>query len=266
MPANLVGALLQGRSSAGSTVLHLFGGPAVGLDNGCRLPVPEGSKRLLVYVALHAGEVDRRHAAGVLWPIGDDDRAAGNLRSALWRLNRARIDMLVADKRFLALRPDVQIDLHLVGDWANRMISGGQDAADLTVLPDSLDALELLPGWYEDWVLLERERIRQRLLHALEALSRAHRLAGRCALAVEAAMVAVSAEPLRESAQRELLESHLAEGNWIEGVRCYEAYRELLRREIGVEPGAELRGLLSARLVGSPVPRRAVSTVAPGLN
>jgi len=258
MPANLVGTLLGPRQPAGRTVLHLFGGPAVGFGDGARLAVPEGSKRLLVFVALHAGEVDRRHAAGVLWPIGDDERAAGNLRSALWRLNRARIDVLVADKRFLALRDDVVVDLHLIGDWATRLIAGRPTADDLTALPDSLDSLELLPGWYEDWVLLERERIRQRLLHALEALSRVHRLAGRCALAVETAMVAVSAEPLRESAQRELLESHLAEGNWSEGKRCYESYRQLLRREIGVEPGARMQGLLTPRPNRAPWPRHAV--------
>ena len=66
-------------------VLRLFGGPFVTfLDR--RVEVPEGSKRLLVYVALHRSPVDRRQAAGVLWPVGSDCRAAGNLRSALWRL------------------------------------------------------------------------------------------------------------------------------------------------------------------------------------
>lgn len=53
--------------------------------------------------------------------------------------------------------------------------------------------------------------------------------------------------PLRESAQRELLESHLAEGNWSEGWRTYEPYRRLLGREVGVEPHPTLASLLDAR-------------------
>jgi len=261
MPVDLVGALVD-QQITGTTVLHLFGGPVVGLASGTRLPVPEGSKRLLVFVALHACEVDRRHAAGVLWPIGDDERAAGNLRSALWRLNRADIDVLMADKRSLVIRPDVVIDLHVVTDWAARLIAGRATAADLAALPASVDALELLPGWYDDWVLLERERVRQRLLHALEALSRAHRQAGRHAEAVEAALVAVNTEPLRESAQRELLESHLAEGNWNEGRRGYESYRALLRREVGAEPDAVFQQMLASHLARRNCPSPALGTRA----
>lgn len=247
MPADLVGTLLDLQAPRTPTILQLLGGPVVGLAGGARLPVPEGSKRLLVFVALHTGQVDRRYAAGVLWPVGDDERAAGNLRSALWRLNRADIDVLVADKHSLALRADVVVDVHVVGDWAARLIAGCATTRDLATLPDSISSLELLPGWCEDWVVLERERLRQRLLHALEALSRAHRQAGRGAQAIEAALVAVNAAPLRESAQRELLESHLAEGNWNEVKRGYESYRDLLHREFGTEPTPELHGLLAFR-------------------
>jgi DNA-binding SARP family transcriptional activator len=251
MRDDFVTSLLAGTPTDASgphgCVLHLFDEPSVSLDAGCRVAVPEGCKRLLVFVALHRGQVDRRYAASALWPIGDDDRAAGNLRSSLWRLNRARIGILACDKRSLALRRDVLIDLHVIGEWASRLVAGTATPADIAVLPHGVDALELLPGWYDDWVLMERERLRQRLLHAMEALSRLHREAGRWALAIEAAMVAVNAEPLRESAQRELLECHLAEGNWSEGRRGYDSYRALLRREVGVEPHPDLARLLESR-------------------
>src|SRR4051794_8876718 len=69
----------------GSQVINLFDGPYVTVD-GQRLDVPEGGKRLLAYVCLVRGPVERRRVAGALWPDGDDVRAAGNLRSALWRL------------------------------------------------------------------------------------------------------------------------------------------------------------------------------------
>lgn len=112
--------------------------------------------------------------------------------------------MLVADKHSLALRGGVMIDVHVVGDWAARLIAGCATSRDLAALPDSINSLELLPGWCDDWVVLERERLRQRLLHALEALSRAHWQAGRGAQAIEAALVAVNGY----ESYRDLLPGH----------------------------------------------------------
>jgi DNA-binding SARP family transcriptional activator len=240
---DFVETLIARHAGAETPILHLFGGALV--TRGKRqLDVPEGSKRLLVFVALHRGRVNRRYAADALWSAGDDLRAAGCLRSALWRLKRADIDLLATDKLGLALRNDVLVDVHLVGAWASRVIDGSATRDDLGVLPWGLDALDLLPGWYDDWALVERERVRQRLLHALEALSRQLVRMRRCAEAVEAAMMAVSAEPLRESAQWMLIQAHLAEGNWVEGRRSFEAYRAVLHQELGVEPNSELAAVM----------------------
>jgi DNA-binding SARP family transcriptional activator len=226
------------------TVLHLFGGPYVTV-HGTRREVPEGSKRLLAFVALTQGRIERRRVAGELWPIGDDLRASGNLRSALWRLRAVGVDLVTADKWSLRLFEGVRVDCHMVSDWAARLIRGTAGNDDLTIPLSWSEALNLLPGWYDDWVTMERERIRQRVLHALEVLSRRLAGAARCAEAVEAAMMAVAAEPLRESAQRVLIEAHLAEGNWTEGRRSYEAYRDLLCRELGVRPAADLASTVS---------------------
>jgi len=226
--------------------LHLLGGPYVMID-GTRREVPEGCKRLLVFVALHRGRVERRCVAGALWPVGDDVRASGNLRSALWRLRAAGIDLLAADKWWLSLCAGVVVDAHVVSDWATRIIRNTAAGDDLNVPSWWSEALDLLPGWYDDWVLMERERIRQMVLHALEALSRRLAETARCAEAVEAAMMAVSADPLRESAQRVLIEAHIAEGNWVEGRRTYEAYRDLVCRELGAAPAPDLISLHQAR-------------------
>ena len=247
--------LVERAADTGRPVLHLFGGPMISIHRR-RVAVPEGSKRLLAFVALHRRRVERRYAAGVLWPATDDARAAGNLRSALWRLNIPGVPLLSAEKCTLFMRDEVVVDVHEVGEWAARLVGGSADAEDLKVLPSGVDGLNLLLGWYDDWVLIERERIRQRILHALEALSRELIREGRCAEAVEAAMTAVSAEPLRESAQRSLIEAHVAEGNWVEGRRSYETYRELLRRELDAEPGPELSTLLGVRVLARNGPVR----------
>src|SRR5579864_6783510 len=243
MSQSLVSSLLSRPDLAGVPAVLLFGGPYVVL-NGDRLEVPDGSKRLLVFVALSNGKVDRRFVAGSLWPLGDDERAAGNLRSALWRLRCAGIDLLDGDKHGLMLRAGTVVDVSIVCEWAARLVGGPVTQADLCAADWRNDAMDLLPGWYDDWVIFERERIRQRLLHALEMLSRRLVAAGRCAEAVEAAISAVGADPLRESANRVLIEAHLAEGNLVEGRRAYKRYRDLARRELGVEPGKELASLV----------------------
>ena len=60
-------------------MVHLLSGPyvTIGAD---RREVPEGSKQLLAFVALRRRRVERRQAAGTLWPFGDEERAAGNLQ------------------------------------------------------------------------------------------------------------------------------------------------------------------------------------------
>lgn len=224
-------------------VVHLLDGPYVTLGTR-RQEVPEGSKQLLAFVAVRRRRVERRHAAGTLWPFGDEARAAGNLRSALWRLRRAGIDVMVADKCSLALNTDVLVDLHVIDQWATRVIEETAIESDLAISACWADALDLLPGWYDDWVLMERERVRQRMLHALETLSRMLTRAGRFADAIEAAILAVRAEPLRESAQRALIEAHVAEGNLGEARRSYRTYRELVGRELGVEPSSDMLMLL----------------------
>ena len=218
-----------------AAVVHLFAGPYITMGPE-RREVPEGSKQLLAFVAMRRRRVERCQAAGTLWSLVDDERAAGNLRSALWRLRRAGIDVLVGDKWSLALSADVLVDLHLTEQWATRLIDGRPSTRDLTISPSVADALDLLPGFYDDWALMERERIRQRILHALEALSERLAVAGRFADAIEAAMLATSAEPLRESAQRALIKAHIAEGNLTEARRSYRAYRDLMHRELGVAP------------------------------
>lgn len=236
---------------ASNCKVHLLGGLYVTRD-GRRIEVPEGCKRLLAFLALRRGRVERCHAAGTLWPSVDDRRAAGNLRSALWRLRCADIDVLEADKRSVGLRPGVIVDVLGVTEWAARLIAQRPLPGDLSLSRSFADALDLLPGCYDDWAILERERMRQRMLHALEALSRAMTAMGRYGEAVDAAMTAISVEPLRESAQRALLEAHMAESNLSEARRDFLAYRNLVRSELGVEPSAELAALVRCRQPGGP--------------
>ena len=219
--------------------INLFGGPYVVVD-GQRYEIPEGSKRLVAFAAIHPGRLERRYVAGSLWQCVDDIRAAGNLRSALWRLRGAGIEIILADKWSLQLIDDIDVDLDEAIRWAERIVHNATHEDDLEFIADRAKALDVLPGCYDDWVITERERIRQRTLHALEAVSRLLTQCGRCGEAVEAAMLAVHAEPLRESAQRALIEAHLGEQNLVEARRSYQLYEKLLMCELGIAPSRSL--------------------------
>jgi DNA-binding SARP family transcriptional activator len=83
---------------------------------------------------------------------------------------------------------------------------------------------------------MERERFRQLRLHALESAAERLIAAGRHAQAIQAAMVAVGEEPLRESAHRIVARAHLAQGNPGEAILQYRRYRAAIQRELQVEP------------------------------
>ena len=111
-------------------------------------------------------------------------------------------------------------------------------------VPDLWLRGELLPGWYDDWVLPERARLRQLRVYTLEALAGKLAAAGRCGEALQAAYGAVRAEPLRESAYRLVMRVHVTEGNAAEALRTYHAFREILEAELGVAPSEQMARLV----------------------
>jgi DNA-binding SARP family transcriptional activator len=105
-----------------------------------------------------------------------------------------------------------------------------------------------LPGWYDEWVLVERERSRQLRLHALEAAAGEFIAQGRAGAAMHVALTAALVEPLRESCHRLIISIHLAEGNQAEAVRHYLAWRGLLRKELGIAPSSQIANLVDGIL------------------
>ena len=124
------------------------------------------------------------------------------------------------------------------------LAAGGQPA----LTPADLSH-DLLDAWYDEWLVVERERFRQARLHALDLLCLRLADAGRHAEAIDAGLAAVAAEPLRESAHRLLIRAHLAEGNVQEALRQYAAYEALLARELPLGPGPAIRELVTPYLV-----------------
>jgi SARP family transcriptional regulator, regulator of embCAB operon len=203
------------------------------------------SQRLLAFVALAGRAVRRDLAAGALWPAVSERRAHGSLRAALARLGGSAPGVLLADGADVSLVAGVDVDLHEAQVIARRLLAdhgrvgpGGAAAAVAGL------SVELLPGWYEDWALVEAENWRQLRLHALEAAAGVLAGAGRFGEAVGAAQAAVDADPLRESPRAALIAVHMDEGNQSEALREFARYRRRLGAAFGLAPTARLRALL----------------------
>jgi SARP family transcriptional regulator, regulator of embCAB operon len=234
-------------------VVSLLGGFDLSWSGHGLLGVPRASQRLLAFLALHGGVVNRATIAGTLWPDATEPHAYANLRAALVRLERACRSVLQASRLELRLAEGVTVDIGRFRALARRLLNPGMTLPPSELGPNTLAGLsaDLLPGWYDDWVLGEAEDWRQLRLHALEALADRLVAIGRWGEAAEAAGAAVRAEPLRESANAALIRVHLAEGNQSEAVRQFERYRALLRAELGLEPTPRLRRLVQDLQTGS---------------
>jgi DNA-binding SARP family transcriptional activator len=104
--------------------------------------------------------------------------------------------------------------------------------------------MELLPDWYDDFVEVRREQLRQMQLHAMEAMAERFGRAGATTKALDLARSAVAAAPLRESAHRLVVMLHLAEGNVSEAVRQFDLLQRLLRDELGIRPSSAMSELI----------------------
>jgi DNA-binding SARP family transcriptional activator len=208
--------------------LKLLGGFELN-SRGTALRVVASAQRLLAFVALQEHAVPRVHVAGVLWPDVSEERASKSLRNALWRLGLPGCQLVDGSGRYLRLASQVSVDvLELRG-----LARDGMHAADGFLggmLDLSLFAGELLPGWYDEWVQVERERCNQMVMLLLERRCQALTRTERWAEAVMAGFAAVSRDPLRESAQRALIGAYLGQGNLVAASRQYRGYCTLLER------------------------------------
>lgn len=235
----------EGRSLVGLSGLR------VSLLNGFRLcrnreviTLPPCAQRLVAFVALHDRPLTRHHVAGTLWPDTPERRSNASLRSALWRVSEPARELVRSSRRDVQLDPAVSVDVR-EASAAARHLFADRAADDIGISAELLEPGDLLMGWYEDWVILERERFRQLRLRALELLCQRLTEEGRYAEAVQAGSAAVMTEPLRETARRVVIQACLAEGNYAEALQQYRSYRRALHDELGLEPSPTIKALIA---------------------
>jgi DNA-binding SARP family transcriptional activator len=236
--------------------VSLLGGFAVAVGD-VEILLPSYAQRVLARLCV-AGRPylpqPRTMLAGWVWPESSTERAQANLRTALWRIRQADARLVTTVQEYVRLGSEVRVDVHDSLAQAGRLLSDEPLRVDDTRLePLSLD---LLPCWDSDWLLVERERVHQIRLHALEALSSRLLADGRIAQAVQAALAAIATEPLRESAHSALIAAYLGEGNSAEAYQHFQQYSRLLWSELRLSPSVTFEQLL-ARYSGRAAVERA---------
>jgi DNA-binding SARP family transcriptional activator len=225
-----------------ATRLALLEGFALTRD-GAEVALPTPARRLLAFLALRDQPLLRDYVAETLWIDATRDHAAGSMRSALFTVRRACPDAVEASNGRLVVGPSLVIDVREAVTSARRLLSPSDEPChiDPRGLPFSGD---ILPDWYDDWVVIERERFRELRVHALEAVCARLTSVGRFGEAMEAGLAAAKGEPLRESAHRAVIGVHLAEGNRAQALAEYRHFRDRLERELGIAPSARMDQLI----------------------
>ncbi|MGP4018661.1 AfsR/SARP family transcriptional regulator [Saccharopolyspora sp. 5N708] len=214
--------------------------------NGEGVAMSSNGQRLLAFLALR-GRTQRDYVAGVLWPESDDQSALANLRTTLWRVRQRIQGAVISAQHEIELAPLVSLDVDgLVAAGRYLVHQDSTDSpGDCAEIGRDLAGHEpLLPGWYDDWVLTERERLQQLQVHALEVAAERLVQSRHLASALEIAQAATQVEPFRETAHCAVVKVLLQQANPAQAVRHYQRYERLLDQELGIEPSNHLRDLV----------------------
>jgi DNA-binding SARP family transcriptional activator len=224
---------------------------------------------LLAYLAIHSGKAQpREHLAALFWPDSTPENGRGNLRHALWQLRKALGEgehCLEADDfsiTFLA-SDECVVDVAILERDAATLHSEEELMAAAAVYDG-----DLLPGFYEPWVVLERERLEAVFEHKMELLLGQLLDAGRYTAAIGAAERWIALGTAPEPAYRVLMTAHARLGHTSHVLTAYARCRDTLRESLGLAPSTEtdrlLRDLLPAgALAGSLAGERPAAAPAP---
>jgi predicted ATPase/DNA-binding SARP family transcriptional activator len=222
----------------------LFGPFEVQL-NGAPLPRPRSRKGLWLLALLtlrHGREVERDWLAGTLWPESAPAQAFHSLNMSLTDLRRA----LGPEAGRLCSPTRRTLCLDLAGVAADVVafdaaIARGDGASLETAV--ALYRGPLLEACAEEWAFSERQAREQAYLRALETLAAQARAAGDPGGAERWLRQAVVVDPLRETAQRDLMRVLVAGGNYAAAAQVYRDLRLRLHREVNTAPDPETTAL-----------------------
>jgi len=246
--------------------LALLSGFEARLDSGASLALPTHKyKALLAFLAVPAGQLHpREKLVALLWADRSHEQGRAALRQAVWSLRRALDSTppaaLVLEGDTIGLNAEaVSVD---VTDFERAATAHDpQELARAAALyrGEFLAGVAAREPPFEEWLVMQRERLAELAMEALARLLRLERKAGNTEAAVQAALRLLALEPLEESVHRTLMELYVQLGRRGAALRQYQSCVSVLERELGVEPEPDTRALyqaIVARRVAAATPHR----------
>lgn len=231
--------------------LRLLGQYTLRVDDRSLPPLPtEKSRGLLAYLALHPGQQSRSHLIALFWPDLPEKSARRRLTQELWRIGN-ELSKAGVDGLFAASGSSVALSegLHFACDALSLQQAlarlAGEDPARWPGVEELTDLYrgELLPGFYDDWVLLDRERLFRGLGRGLERILAHHKSRANWADASAAAEALLQLDPLDEGWVAEAMQLTLALNRPDAGLAHFERYVQRLALDLESQPGPELTAL-----------------------
>ncbi len=234
--------------------IRLLGGFEVRVDgqavNGFESQKVRG---LLSYLVMPRGVPrGRERLAALFWPEHEPSSARSSLRQALYNLRStlAPAGPIASTHQAVTFTrdPEVRVDAE---DFEATLRRGmEEDAPHLLAQAVRLYHGDFLNGSpvragaeLEDWIAEQRERLREGAIQALRTLIAHHRERGDHRLAIQHAQRLLALDPLAEEAHRQLMSLYSLSGRRGRALSQYEDLRNLLERELGVEPEEETHAL-----------------------
>lgn len=235
-------------------ILHvrLLGGLAVSWGKEPLPPIAGAMPRsLFAYLLTYR---DRPHTrdllAGTFWPDLPDNVARRRLTQALWQIRRALSPhpVLLTEGDTVQVNPDLPLwlDVQEFGELVDWEIGkSGQPSTNLPALEQAVNLYqgEFLAGYYDDWALVEQERLHEGFLDTLERLVAEYKSRGDYRAALTYARRLAGEDPWREEAHREVMRLCHVLGRDAEALKQYDICRQILADELGVEPSPETKDL-----------------------
>jgi DNA-binding SARP family transcriptional activator len=197
-------------------------------------------QNLIAYLGLHRSAPQlRSQVAFVLWPDSSESQARANLRKLIHQL-RAAFPPLTEYISFASQTLQWQAAAPFTSDVDQFMRAAAEGRYVEAV---ELYSGDLLPAFFDDWILSERERLQQTYAQCLDALIQRSENDRNYVLAIRTTQTLLRLDPLREETHRRLIRLHALNGDRVAALQAYHHCVTVLQRELAVEPDTATRSL-----------------------